>query len=91
MLTEGGGDDADRLRYGFRLTTARFPTTQEAEVLKETLDTERKHFEGDTAAATKATEVGESPVPKDLAPTELAAYTMVANMLLNLDEVVTKN
>ena len=43
------------------------------------------------SAAKKVIAVGESPVPADVAPAELAAYTMVANLLLNLDEVVTKN
>jgi hypothetical protein len=35
--------------------------------------------------------VGESPLDKELNPSELAAYTMVANLLLNLDETVNKN
>ncbi len=91
MLREGGPDDAGRLRYGFRLVTARPPTPTESAVLSETLAAERKEYKTNTEAAQKAIAVGESPVPTDVSPNDLAAYTMVANLLLNLDEVVTKN
>ena len=42
------------------------------------------------SALKKAISVGDSPAPSDVAPVELAAYTMIANLLLNLDEVITK-
>ena len=88
---EGGATDDDRLRFGFRVVTARPPTSREEQILSQTLAAERAHFAADPEAARKAVAVGESPVPTDLAPTELAAYAMVANLLLNLDEAVTKN
>ncbi len=91
MLHEGGATDADRLRYGFRLVTARPPAASEGAVLTQNLDTERALFAANEAAAHKAINVGESPVPGDVPPAELAAFTMVANLLLNLDEAVTKN
>ena len=40
--------------------------------------------------AARGAKVGESPAPEDLQPSDLAAWTMLANMLMNLDEVVTK-
>jgi hypothetical protein len=91
MLQEGGKEDSERLRYGFRLLTARPPNATETSILEETLVAERNHYTADIPAAEKAISVGESHVPDDVTPTELAAYTMVANMLLNLDEAVTKN
>jgi hypothetical protein len=91
MLREGGKDDADRLRYGFKLVTARTPTESESHVLAETLNKQRQHFVTAEDAARKAVSVGDSPTPSDVPVPELAAYTMVANLLLNLDEVVTKN
>ena len=91
MLREGGGSDADRLRYGFRLVTARTPADNECAVLAQNLDAQRSVFRANEEAAKKAISAGESPVPSDVPPAELAAYTMVANLLLNLDEVVTKN
>jgi hypothetical protein len=91
MLREGGGSDADRLRYGFRLVTARTPADNECAVLTQNLDAQRSVFRANEEAAKKAISAGESPVPSDVPLAELAAYTMVANLLLNLDEVVTKN
>ena len=59
--------------------------------IAQNLETQRSVFRGNEEAAKKAISVGESPVPTDVPPAELAAYTMVANLLLNLDEVVTKD
>jgi len=91
MLHEGGADDPSRLRYGFRLATARLPNPKECAILGESLAAQRARYAGDAEAAKKAVAVGESPMPADTAPADLAAYTMVANLLLNLDEVLTKN
>jgi len=91
MLREGGNCEDARLRYGFRLAAARPPTDSECAVLAETLAAERARYSTNSAAATNTISVGESPVPTDVLPTDLAAYTMVANLLLNLDEVITKN
>ena len=91
MMHEGGSTDADRLRYGFRLVTARPPNGSESAILSETLAAERSHYKSEAKAAQKAISVGEAPVPGDVPASDLAAYTMVANLLLNLDEVVTKN
>jgi hypothetical protein len=91
MLREGGKDDADRLGYGFKLVTARIPTAGERSVLTETLNKQLQHFDARPEAAKKVVSVGDSPIPSDVAVPELAAYTMMANLLLNLDEVVTKN
>jgi hypothetical protein len=91
MVREGGVDDMARLLYGFRLATARQPSKTERDVLLDALTTERSHFEANPESAKKVIAVGESPVPSDVTPVQLAAYTMVANLLLNLDEVITKN
>lgn len=91
MLHEGGAADVDRLGYGFRLAAARAPSDQERAVLEASLAAQRAHYQAHADAAAKLIAVGESPAPKDVPATELAAYTMVANLLLNLDEVLTKN
>jgi hypothetical protein len=83
--------DLDRLKKGFRLVTARNANPQECTVLQETLAAQRARYQADPEAAQKLITVGESPAPKDAVATDLAAYTMMANLLLNLDEAVTKN
>ena len=89
MLVEGGPDRASRLTFGFRLVTARSPTAAELEVLSDSLASIRSRFLANDTAAAELLRVGESPLPR-LEPAELAAYTAVANILLNLDEFVTK-
>jgi hypothetical protein len=91
MWREGGGSDAERLAYGFRLVTARVPAEGERTVLSEALKAQRSRYDADAEAARKAIGVGDSPAPSDVPAPELAAYTMVANLLLNLDAAVTKN
>lgn len=89
MMQQGGGTDKERLTFGFRLATSRKPTDSELESLVETLAAERAHFKDRPEAAKQVISVGESPVPADVPSTELAAFSMAANLLMNLDEAVT--
>ena len=50
-----------------------------------------KKYEANGEAASKLISVGESPVNKNIKPSDLAAYTMVSSLLLNLDETLNKN
>ncbi len=91
LLHQGGTTDAERLRLGFRLVTARVPTERECTILEENLAAQRARYTANPEAAKKLLAVGESPVPTDVPAPELAAYTMMANLLLNLDEALTLN
>ena len=90
MMKEGGSTPQERLTYGFRLTTARTPTPKELDVLQRTLQKQLQTFTTDKAAADKLLAYGDSAKIMDLDPGEHAAWTMVANMLINLDETITK-
>ena len=89
-LLEGGKDEKARLDYAFRLATARKPTGKERGVLRKLLEGQLKSFGQNPQAATKLVAVGESSRDKRLNPTELAAWTTVASVILNLDETVTR-
>ncbi len=91
MMKEGGSGVAERLEFGFRAATGRAPSKQEAAVLQDSYFKQLVRYEKDVEAAKKAISYGESKPDAALNASELAAYTMVANMVLNLDEVVTKN
>jgi hypothetical protein len=71
--------------------TARAPKKAEQALLAETLATHRTHFEKNTEAASQVIRNGESQPSTALPVVEFAAWTMVANLLLNLDETVTRN
>ena len=90
MLTESGATPAERLTRGFQLATSRRPTVQELNVLAAGLAADLSHLQQNRDAATKLVAFGESKPPRNLDVAELAAYTLTANVLLNLDEVVTR-
>ena len=90
VIREGGDGLAQRIEFGFELATCRKPTTEERDLLIATFMREHVRFHADRAAADKLVAIGESPHDKKLNTTELAAWTMVASVLLNLSETVTK-
>jgi hypothetical protein len=89
-LLEGGKDESDRLAFAFRLATARKPTGKESGVLRALLKGRLASFRRDRQAALKLLGVGESPRDMRLDAAELAAWTTVAGVILNLDETITK-
>ena len=80
----------DRLVYAFELATARQPDEEESKVLLSTFHTHLKEFTANQEAAESLIRIGELPADETFAAAELAAWTMLANLLLNLDEVLTK-
>ena len=82
--------DADRVRWAFRLATARTPSATEQTILLRILGQQRAHYAADRAAAEKLLSTGESSRDLTLDAAELAAWTMLSSTILNLDETVTK-
>jgi hypothetical protein len=91
MLKEADPTPEARIAFAFKLATARAPKEREAAVLKRVYDAQHARFAKDKAAAEKLLKVGEAPRDDKLDPVEVAAWAMVANAILNLDEVVTRN
>ncbi len=89
-LLAGSKDDVQRVEAAFRLVLSRSPRQQEVVVIQRLLDEQRAHFSAAPEAAEKLLRVGERPVAVGLVPSELAAWTVVASTLLNLDETITK-
>ena len=80
----------DPITHAFEIVTLRLPKPQEKDILTSALSTYLESFKNDPKSAAALSSIGESPVPKDLDPIQLAAFTTLANVLLNLDEVITK-
>ena len=80
----------DPITHAFKLVTQRDPRPDEKEILTGALAEYLANFKANPASAKSLTTIGTSPVPKDLDPIQLAAHTTLANVLLNLDEVITK-
>jgi hypothetical protein len=90
MMREGGPTPASRIAYGFELATARKPGERESQILAESLNFYRDQFQGDPSAATRYLTQGAAPRDEKLDARDLAAYTAIASLILNLDAAVTK-
>ena len=90
VLKEEPSDLDRRLVRAFRHTLGRKPQPDEVAVLKQTHEQQWARFKSDPAAAKALIAVGESKAPESADPAELAAMTAVANVLLNLNETITK-
>ena len=83
MLREGGETDRSRVEYGFRLVTARFPKPGDADRILSWRDRKREYFAAHADEALKVAGNRDDSVSR-------ASWTMLANVLLNLDEAITK-
>jgi hypothetical protein len=90
MIKEGGDNPADQLLFGFRVCTARVPSEHELNVLGKVHAEQLAHYQANPAEAEKLLVIGASPRPEGIDPATHAAMTMMANLLLNLDEAITK-
>jgi len=91
ILTEGGDETPARIAWAFRTVVGRHPSDQESTIVCDALEKHLARYQKDPEAAKAAVHNGESAPPANLPEPELAAWTLVANLLLNLDETITKN
>ena len=90
MLTEGGTMPEQRLAWGFRRVTCRTPDADEIKVLVAGVEKRLTKFRQHADAAKQLIAFGEAKPRAGLDPAELAAYATAANVILNLDEAVTR-
>jgi hypothetical protein len=89
-LGENVADDGARLARLFLRCAGRTPEPEEAAALARTLERFRERYRAEPEAARQLVAVGESEPSAALDPAELAAWTLIASALLNLDEVITR-
>ncbi len=87
IINEGSDDPVS---YAFRLITARYPSGAEKSRLTAAYTGYLKTFAADPDAATKLLTTGGGKDPGENTPAQLAAAMTLANMLLNLDEAITR-
>ena len=90
-LASGPADDAARIDWLFRTVIARGAESAELAVVAEELAAHRGRYAADSEAAKRLVALGESKAPENIPAEELAAWTLVSNMLLNLDETLSRN
>jgi mono/diheme cytochrome c family protein len=90
VMTTGGTTPEARVGTAFRLATARQPTAGERKVLLQSWRRLRSQYAADPEGARKLLAAGESPRDEKLDAGEHAAYTGLCSLILNLDEVITR-
>ncbi len=93
VLSEGGANDDERIIYAFRRCVARTPTGEEKAELRKLLSKQQERFARPDAKPWElaANDPAHPPqLPQGATPAQAAAWTVVARVLLNLDETITK-
>jgi hypothetical protein len=90
IVKEGGPTPQSRVNFAFRDVLCRSPDSSESARLVKLYENMLKTYQADPQAATKVATSDLPAPPKELSVPELAAWTMVSNVLLNLDETLTK-
>ena len=83
-------DDAQRMDRAYRLATSRSATEREIAILMKLLKEQRKRFAENRESAEKFLAVGESKRNESIDLVEHAAWSVIAQMILNLDETLTR-
>ena len=90
VLREAGASDEDRLNFAFRSIVGRRPGDEEMKKLLAFQAEYRQMFGEDPESATQLLSAGESPRDESLDVSDVAAWSMVAHLLMNLSETITK-
>jgi mono/diheme cytochrome c family protein len=91
IMKEGGAMPKERLNWAYRRAVSRNVKSAEANLLVELYVKHKADFTKDPQAARKLLNIGERPVPADIELAELAAWTSVARVIMNLHETITRN
>ncbi|MHB8866342.1 MAG: PSD1 and planctomycete cytochrome C domain-containing protein [Pirellulaceae bacterium] len=91
VLDECNGAPEERLVRAWQLALQRNPRQDEVKTMLELLDLHRGVYRADPKAAEELLKVGFAPAPADMDNVELAAWTHVARVLLNLHEAITRS
>jgi hypothetical protein len=90
IVREGGTTVEERARFALQLCLARPPRPEQVQYLVDLFQSEREHFRQKPKEAVELATEPVGPLPAGIDAGELAAWTVVANVLLNLDGVLTK-
>ena len=90
MMKEGGTGTEDRSTFAYLLAVSRKPRDSERKIMLEVYNASLEYFRNDEQAAKDLLGIGESKRDESLDAAEHAAWTVVAGLVLNLDETLTR-
>jgi hypothetical protein len=91
LLRDGGATTSDRIRFAYREALSREPSAEELKILSEIHAKHLSDYEADDDAAIALLANGQRETPGDLQKAELAAWTSVTRVVLNLHEFITRH
>ncbi len=91
LLLEGGQSATERIDFLFRVVLARHPDAEEMKIVQAQLSEHLTRYDADKNSAAKLIAIGESKADDKISAAELAAYTLVASTILNMDETLSRN
>ena len=90
ILREGGKSDADKLEFAWKLVTSRAPSMSKVQTLQSLLHDQQKLFKAEPEKAKQYLDIGDTQRDASLDQAQHAAWTVIANLLLNMDEALTR-
>jgi hypothetical protein len=90
MIQQGGSTAKERITWAFQRITARTPQASEVDILLNGLEKQLALYSANSSAAQELLSFGDSKSPETIPAGELAAYTVSANVLLNMDEFISR-
>jgi hypothetical protein len=90
VIMEAGPTPHERIVYAHKLATAREPNAQELDILLAFYEEQLDEYRSNTEGAEQYVQVGDSEPAANIDPVDLATWSSVTSMILNLDETITK-
>jgi hypothetical protein len=91
IVRDGGPSTRERIIFAFRQVATRAPRDREIEILERIVANQLRAYQARPMEAEKLLAVGEARHDRSLAAPEVAAWSVIANLLFNLDEAITRN
>ena len=90
IIQEGGESVAARINWAYQWTLSRMPQPKELEIMTNLYEKHQAEYTANLDAANALVATGEAPMTEDVVPDQLAAWTSVARVILNLHETITR-
>jgi FMN phosphatase YigB (HAD superfamily) len=91
IMTEGGEESDSRINLAFSYALSRAPRPEELALLRDLYHQHLVEYTNDPASAEALLKTGLAPLPEVQNPVDLAAWTSVARVILNLHETITRS
>ena len=90
IINEGGKSTSDRVNWAFHHALSRLPQPKEFEIMTGLYDKHKNEYTGNPDAAKTLVATGQASTTQGIEPVELASWTSVARVILNLHETITR-